>query len=76
MLEKYEIEARPALTGNFLRQPVMLTLKEMPNPSKFKVAEFISSNYFLVGCHQDLTNEQVEFLSESLRKLALKLVTI
>ena len=76
MLEKYEIEARPALTGNFLRQPVMLTLKDMPSPSKFKVAELISSNYFLVGCHQDLTNEQVEFLSESLKKLALNLVTI
>lgn len=76
MLEKYEIEARPVLTGNFLRQPVILTLKEMPDPSKFKVAELISSNYFLVGCHHDLTKEQVEYLSESLKKIAINIVTI
>ena len=73
LLDKYEIESRPVLTGNFLRQPVMQRMKGMPNPKKFTIAERISQNYFMVGCHQDLTDSQVEYLCQKLNYIAQKL---
>jgi tRNA pseudouridine-54 N-methylase len=42
----------------------------MPKGSDFPNAELISKNYFMVGAHHDLSNEQVKHLGDSLRSLA------
>jgi CDP-6-deoxy-D-xylo-4-hexulose-3-dehydrase len=76
LLDKYEIESRPVLTGNFLRQPVMQMMKGMPAPEKFKVAEKISQNYFMVGCHQDLVDSQVDYLCSTLKLIAQELESL
>lgn len=70
MLEKFEIESRPVLTGNFLNQPAMLKLKNMPAASNFPCAQSVSDNYFMVGAHHDLTNEQIDYLCAKLKLIA------
>ncbi len=76
LLEEMEIESRPVLTGNFLRQSAVQHVIDAPRPEKFKNAELISTNYFMVGCHPDLTNNQIKYLGESLKKIASELLLI
>jgi len=70
-LENTGIESRPVLTGNFIRQPAIKRLFPELNPEMFPVAEKVSTNYFMVGCHHELTDEQIKYLCEKLRNLAL-----
>jgi len=70
LLEQFGIESRPVLTGNFLRQPAINLFQGMPDPRSFPNAELIARNYFMVGAHHDLSNEQVNYLSESLKSIA------
>ena len=71
LLENLEIDTRPPLTGNFTKQPALKKL--LPAISSgggnYSNADKISESTFLVGCHHDLTDAQVEFLGESLRKI-------
>ena len=73
LLEKYGIESRPVLTGNFLKQPVMQNFKELNDTSEFPAADSISTQYFMVSAHQDLTREQIEYLAKSLKTIANQL---
>lgn len=67
-LEKLEIETRPVLTGNFLSQPAIQRItRHAVDPSSFKVATDITNSAFLVGAHHDLTDDQINFLCESLK---------
>lgn len=70
-LQKLGIETRPVLTGNFLSQPAIkrITYNKL-SPDIFKVAKNISDTSFLVGCHHDLSTEQIEYLCESLKEIA------
>jgi CDP-6-deoxy-D-xylo-4-hexulose-3-dehydrase len=69
-LENAGIESRPVLTGNFIRQPAIKKLFPELLPEMFPVAEKVSTNYFMVGCHHELTDEQIRYLCENLRNLA------
>lgn len=67
-LEKSKIETRPVLTGNFLSQPSMKRIGgSIPSPSQFPSANLISESAFLVGAHHDMTPEQIDYLSQTLR---------
>jgi CDP-4-dehydro-6-deoxyglucose reductase, E1 len=67
-LEKSKIETRPVLTGNFLSQPSMRRIGgSIPSPSQFPSANLISESAFLVGAHHDMTPEQIDYLSQTLR---------
>ena len=71
-LVKREIETRPVLTGNFLSQPAIQRItKHAVDPKSFKVATEITESAFLVGAHHDLTQEQIEFLCNSLKEVSL-----
>ena len=70
MLEKFEIESRPVLTGNFLNQPAMKKFKNFPDASNFSVAQSVSNNYFMVGSHHDLSDDQVNYLCSKLKIIA------
>jgi CDP-6-deoxy-D-xylo-4-hexulose-3-dehydrase len=73
-LNKKEIETRPVLTGNFLAQPAIQRITRYAVDYKsFVVAQDITENAFLVGAHHDLTDEQIDFLCDSLRSIAHKL---
>lgn len=68
LLEKLEIETRPVLTGNFLSQPAIQRItRHAVDPSSFKVATEVTNSAFLVGAHHDLTENQIDFLCESLK---------
>jgi CDP-6-deoxy-D-xylo-4-hexulose-3-dehydrase len=67
-LEKFEVETRPVLTGNFLSQPAIQRItRHAVDPNSFKVATDITNTAFLVGAHHDLTDDQINFLCESLK---------
>jgi CDP-6-deoxy-D-xylo-4-hexulose-3-dehydrase len=71
VLEKFEIETRPVLTGNFLAQPAIQRItKHAADPGNFAAANYISENCFLVGAHHDLTDEQIEHLCSALKNAA------
>jgi CDP-6-deoxy-D-xylo-4-hexulose-3-dehydrase len=68
-LESVGIETRPVLTGNFLSQPSMQRIgRNLPSPDTFPRATDISESSFLVGAHHDLSDEQINFLCESLKE--------
>lgn len=72
-LEQKEVETRPVLTGNFVSQPAMQRIgKDLPDANFFENANLISEITFLVSCHHELTDEQIEYLCESLKTVALK----
>ncbi len=70
MLEKFEIESRHVLTGNFLNQPAIKKFENFPDASNFPVAQSVSSNYFMVGSHHDLSDDQVNYLCSKLKIIA------
>ena len=66
-LERLEIETRPVLTGNFLAQPAIQRItRHAVDPLKFENATKITNEAFMVGAHHDLTDDQINFLCESL----------
>jgi len=69
-LEKFDIETRPVLTGNFLAQPAIkrITSQEVDH-KKFVNAQSITENAFMIGAHHDLTDAQVEYLCKSLEHI-------
>jgi len=70
-LEALEIETRPILTGNFLAQPAIQRItRHAVDPMHFVHATRITNEAFMVGAHHDLTNEQIEFLCESLTEVS------
>jgi CDP-6-deoxy-D-xylo-4-hexulose-3-dehydrase len=72
-LQELGIETRPVLTGNFLSQPAIKRItKNKVSPDIFRVASEISDTAFLVGCHHDLSTEQIEYLCKSLKEIANK----
>ena len=60
------IETRPVLTGNFSRQPSIQRFMPELNPGNFPVADLISEEMFLIGCHHDFTDDQVEHIASVL----------
>ena len=67
-LEKLEIDTRPPLTGNFTKQPALKRLlPALSSEENYPMADKISESTFLVACHHDLTDSQVEFLANSLK---------
>ncbi len=70
-LENLEIETRPVLTGNFLSQPAIQRItRHAVDPKSFKVATQITESAFLVGAHHDLTEDQINFLCETLKTVS------
>ncbi len=70
-LERLEVETRPVLTGNFLAQPAIQRItRHAADPTHFKAATEITETAFLVGAHHDLTDQQIEYLCNSLKKVS------
>jgi CDP-4-dehydro-6-deoxyglucose reductase, E1 len=72
-LEQLGVETRPVLTGNFLAQPALDRIDvEHPPAADFPVATKIENKCFLVSAHHELSDSQIEFLGDSLQKVAKK----
>ena len=73
LLEELEIDTRPPLTGNFTKQPALKKLlPTLSLESNYPMADKISESTFLVACHHDLTDAQVEFLGQTLKLIQKK----
>jgi len=72
-LEDFGVETRPPLTGNFVKQPAMLRYEPKATQESFPVADKLSNSVFLVGCHHDLSKDQVSHLASRLRQAALEI---
>jgi CDP-6-deoxy-D-xylo-4-hexulose-3-dehydrase len=69
--EAMGIETRPPLTGNFLAQPAAKQVIDSRfNARNFKNAQYLTDNSFLIGCHHEYTESQIEYLTESIYQLA------
>lgn len=69
-LESKNIQTRPILGGNIIRQPALKNIKikstELPN------ADIIHNNSFYIGCHPNLTTEMREYVVKSFDEFFLK----
>jgi CDP-6-deoxy-D-xylo-4-hexulose-3-dehydrase len=73
-LQEQGIETRPILTGNFLAQPALKRITQVTqSESDFPIANFISSQGFMIGAHHDLTDEQLTYLCESITELSYRI---
>ncbi len=71
-LEAREIETRPVLTGNFLAQPAIQRItRHSISPDSYPSATYIANTTFLIGAHHDLSDEQIEYLCETLSEICL-----
>ena len=73
-LEDSGIETRPPLTGNFLKQPAMNRYIDRSTSRDFKYADYISESTFLIGCHHDLSENQIDYVVEKLEFLVEKIL--
>lgn len=67
-LESKGIETRPVLTGNFLRQPAIELLGLDQNADAFPITDWITQNCFVIGCHHDFTDSQVDYIVQALNQ--------
>jgi CDP-6-deoxy-D-xylo-4-hexulose-3-dehydrase len=71
LLESMGIETRPILTGNFTSQPALQRLVRGDlNPRTYMVADRVTDNCFMVGCHHHFDDSQVSHLVLGLRSAA------
>jgi CDP-6-deoxy-D-xylo-4-hexulose-3-dehydrase len=69
--EAMGIETRPPLTGNFLAQrAAKRVIDRRFNARNFKNAQYLTDNSFLIGCHHEYTELQIEYLTQTIYKLA------
>jgi len=62
-LEKAGVQTRTIFTGNILRQPVAEKFK-WDSHGSFEVSDEIMQNGLLLGCHNQMTKEKMDFMIE------------
>jgi CDP-6-deoxy-D-xylo-4-hexulose-3-dehydrase len=62
-LESRGVHHRPFFAGNITRHP---PFAHLANQGPFPVADFLMSNALFVGCWAGMTNEQVDYVAETL----------
>lgn len=68
-LEKNKIQTRPIFSGNILRHPAFSHLVSKLNiTNSFKNSDFIMRNGLLVGCHQGLEDNHINYMHNTLKK--------
>ena len=68
-LSSQQIETRPFLAGNFLRQPVMEKLN-YESAHSLPVADRLQAYSLALPCHQGISIDQVEFVSQNIINFA------
>ena len=66
-LEKNDIQTRPVFTGNVLHQPAFKKINYKNLNKDYPVANTVMKNSFVIGCHQGLTQEQIEKIKQIFR---------
>tara|TARA_B110000037_G_C17102084_1_gene498424 strand:+ start:934 stop:2133 length:1200 start_codon:yes stop_codon:yes gene_type:complete len=72
-LENNNIQTRPIFSGNALRHPAFSNLISKRNKlSDFKNSDYIMRNGMLIGCHQGLSIENINFIHKVITKFLKK----
>jgi CDP-6-deoxy-D-xylo-4-hexulose-3-dehydrase len=69
-LEKRQIQTRLCLAGNILRQPFYAALYPDIDPEGFPNTEEVFERGLLIGLHQGLKDEDVDFVCDQLEEIA------
>ena len=68
-LEKNKIQTRPIFSGNILRHPAFYHLSSKLNSlNSFKNSDYIMKNGLLIGCHQGLGNNHINFIHRKIKE--------
>ena len=70
-LEKNMIQTRTIFSGNILKQPMMKYQKYNVVKKKYE-ADYIMKNGILVGCHNSMTKNELNYLCKKIKQFALK----
>lgn len=68
--ERNNIQTRTIFTGNIIRQPIMKGLDFVYNKECFKVADDVMKNGILLGCHQGLSFQDLNYIKSIFLKFA------
>ena len=71
-LEKKGIQTRTIFTGNILRQPIMKNKKYKKVKNIFINSDNIMKNGILLGCHQGLKQNEIDYMFNNIRKFLKK----
>lgn len=64
-LEGRGIQTRPIFTGNILRQPGFKTMARRERAKGYPGADFVTRGGIVIGCHQGLSDEQLNHVYET-----------
>ena len=67
-LEKANIQTRVIFTGNILRQPGFKNINKRTTKKEYDEADYVMKNGILIGCHQGMTNQMVEYVHNRIKK--------
>ena len=70
--EKHNIQTRTIFTGNILKQPVMKNLVYKKHPKSDYVANDVMKNGILLGCHQGMKKNELEYIFDIFNKFIKK----
>ena len=62
--EQQGIQTRVVFTGNILRQPAFKSIKHLADAEGYPNADHIMRAGLLIGCHQSMSDEQVDYIKE------------
>ena len=68
-LEKANIQTRVIFTGNILRQPGFKNINKRITKKEYDEADYVMKNGILIGCHQGMTNQMVEYVHNRIKKI-------
>ncbi len=70
-LEKKGIQTRPIFTGNLLRHPMMKNKTYKKIKSSFTNSDNVMKNGILIGCHQGLSNKEIDYVIKQVEKFLI-----
>jgi CDP-6-deoxy-D-xylo-4-hexulose-3-dehydrase len=71
-LERGNIQTRPVFTGNILKHPAFRKISRRTMKTGYPNTELIMQNAFMIGCHQGLTQRQLNYLEQKVRDFLKK----
>ena len=69
ILAKHNVECRPIVTGNFLKNKAVLEYFDYEISGKLKNAEYLDLNGLFVGNHQTDITQQIKYLSSIIKSI-------
>ena len=73
-LEKNNIQTRTIFTGNILKQPIIKNRKYKKLKNSEKNSNDVMKNGILIGCHQGMRIEEINYIFKTFNKFLNKLV--